>query len=142
MTTIGALWMLASFALGTVVGRALKALAFVPALLLLASTAHAGPLRAASWATLVGGNAADIRTTYVNLPMGGGHCVEGNSGIYGTSPSVGRLIVGKLIFAAPVGALSVVLDRQGKHTAANVFRFIGGGIGASAAVYNVRQVCR
>jgi hypothetical protein len=107
--------------------------------------AHAGDsawLRTASWSAFVGGQAADVVTTYRALPMGGGTCIEGNSGIYGSNPNLSRLVLTKAIIAAPVAAVTVWADKRGDHKAANISRFIFGAFGGTLAMWNTSQHCR
>jgi hypothetical protein len=112
---------------------------------LISKSAHAGPMRDASWATLAVGQGGDIYTTYHNLPMGGGRCVELNSGVYGSNPNLGRLLLGKAVFAVPLTAASIALDRKHDktaHTAANILRFAAGGVGGVATGWNLTRQCR
>lgn len=123
----------------------MKSLFLAATFLLAAASAQAGERlnTTLSWVSFAGGQAADVATTYRNLPMGGGHCIEGNSGFYGSAtPSLGRVLLGKAVIMAPMATLSVLLDRQGKHRPAQVLRHVAGGIGGSAALWNLSRSCR
>ena len=88
-----------------------------------------------AWATLIGGNLADVGSTVHALNNG---AREGNP-LYGEHPSAGRIVGTKLVQTALEALLMKALEKTGHTKAANNIGY-GLGIGTGAvAVSNMTK---
>lgn len=86
---------------------------------------------------LASGQTADVVTSSLAFSRG---CIEAN-GLYGSRPSVGRLMAVKALAVGPAIVAMWFAERSGHGRWATFLGFVGGGIGTGAAMSNAMQFC-
>lgn len=86
--------------------------------------------------SLLGGAVADVTTTNHALKRDG---VRETNSLFGSQPSLGRLIAGKSLGMGSTALIMHLLDKLGKDKAAKALGYGMGGLQGGVSIWNMNQ---